>query len=61
MSARRILVGTWADATWAIAFYQRHGYALVPRDETAGLLDSYWQVSPRQVGTSVVLSRQATS
>ncbi len=28
-SARRMLVGTWAAATWAIAFYQRHGFELV--------------------------------
>ena len=28
-STRRILVGTWAAAAWAIDFYQRHGFALV--------------------------------
>jgi Acetyltransferases len=26
----RVLVGTWADAQWAIRFYQRHGFRLVP-------------------------------
>ena len=26
----RLLVGTWADASWAIAFYQRHGFRLLP-------------------------------
>src|SRR5207302_223371 len=26
-----ILIGTWADATWAIRFYERHGFALVSR------------------------------
>src|SRR3954453_350024 len=26
-ATRRMLVGTWADADWAIAFYRRHGSA----------------------------------
>ena len=57
LSARRILIGTWADAVWAIAFYQRHGYTRVPREDTPALLRTYWQVSPRQVETSVVLAK----
>ena len=57
--ARRILIGTWADATWAIGFYQRHGWTLVPRERTAALLRTYWDVSPRQVETSVVLAKPA--
>ena len=56
MATRRILVGTWADATWAIRFYQRHGFALVPREHTAALLRRYWMISDRQVETSVVLA-----
>lgn len=51
----RILIGTWADATWAIRFYQRHGYALIPREETPALLGSYWEIPRRQMETSVVL------
>ena len=27
-SDRRMLVGTWAAAGWAIAFYERHGFAV---------------------------------
>ena len=53
----RMLVGTWADATWAIRFYQRHGFRLVPPDEKDRLLDTYWMISPRQRETSVVLVR----
>jgi GNAT superfamily N-acetyltransferase len=53
----RILIGTWAAASWAIAFYQRHGYTLVPTEQTAELLRTYWSVSPRQVETSVVLAK----
>ena len=57
MATRRILIGTWADAAWAIRFYERHGYVLVPESETAALLRSYWTVSPRQIETSVVLAK----
>jgi GNAT superfamily N-acetyltransferase len=52
-----ILVGTWADATWAIRFYEKHGFRLVGPDEKDRLLDSYWTISPRQRETSVVLAR----
>ena len=27
---KHLLVGTWADATWAIRFYQKHGFKLMP-------------------------------
>lgn len=55
-SARRMLVGTWAAATWAISFYQRHGFELVPRADTAALFRTYWTIPQRQIETSVVLS-----
>ncbi len=49
----RLLVGTWADADWAIRFYQKHGFTLLPdKDE---LLHTYWNVPQRQIETSVVL------
>ena len=52
----RMLVGTWADAEWAIRFYQRHGFRLVQTvEEKDRLLNSYWKISPRQRETSVVL------
>jgi GNAT superfamily N-acetyltransferase len=55
--ARPQLVGTWAAAHWAIAFYRRHGFDLVPREETARLLRRYWTIPERQIEASVVLSR----
>ena len=55
-SPRRMLVGTWAAATWAINFYQRHGFELVPRADTAALFRTYWTIPERQIETSVVLS-----
>ncbi len=49
----RLLVGTWAEAEWAISFYERHGFKLLPdKDE---LLKSYWGIPKRQIETSVVL------
>jgi GNAT superfamily N-acetyltransferase len=53
----RMLVGTWAAAEWAIAFYERHGFELLPRDEGAELLRRYWTIPERQIETSVVLAR----
>jgi N-acetylglutamate synthase-like GNAT family acetyltransferase len=53
------LVGTWKDATWAIRFYQKHGFRLVsPEEEKNRLLRRYWTIPERQVETSVVLADQ---
>jgi N-acetylglutamate synthase-like GNAT family acetyltransferase len=54
-----LLIGTWAAATWAIRFYEHHGFRLVPMEERDRLLSRYWTVSPRQRETSVVLARSA--
>jgi GNAT superfamily N-acetyltransferase len=54
---RRVLVGTWAAAGWAIAFYERHGFEYVGRERTAALLKDYWTIPERQIDTSVVLAR----
>ena len=51
---RPLLVGTWAAASWAIAFYERHGFRVVVDTET--LLRRYWTISVRQIETSVVLA-----
>jgi GNAT superfamily N-acetyltransferase len=56
-ATRRMLVGTWAAAEWAIAFYRRHGFELLPREEGAELLRTYWTIPDRQTATSVVLAR----
>lgn len=55
MTAKPVLVGTWQDATWAIKFYERHGFQLVSREEKERLLREYWSIPERQVETSVVL------
>lgn len=53
-----LLVGTWADAGWAIRFYQKHGFQLVASHEKDRLLQLYWDVPKRQRETSVVLADQ---
>ena len=55
-TTRPILVGTWADAAWAVRFYERHGFRLVSEEEKDRLLRRYWSISERQVETSVVLA-----
>ena len=50
-----ILAGTWETATWAIRFYEKHGFQLVPRREKDMLLRRYWNIPDRQIETSVVL------
>ncbi len=56
MSTRRMLVGTWATAEWAISFYRRHGFELVSPERKTALLKTYWTVPDRQIETSVVLA-----
>jgi GNAT superfamily N-acetyltransferase len=50
-----LLVGTWAAATWAIRFYERHGFRLVSSEEKDRLLEAYWSIPARQRETSVVM------
>jgi N-acetylglutamate synthase-like GNAT family acetyltransferase len=54
-TARPVLVGTWAAATWAIRFYERHGFEAVSPAEKERLLRAYWTIPDRQIETSVVL------
>ncbi len=56
-STRRMLVGTWAAAEWAIDFYRRHGFELVTPEQKTALLRSYWTIPDRQIETSVVLAK----
>jgi len=50
---KELLVGTWADAVWAIDFYQKHGFRIMPDKDK--LLNVYWNIPQRQIETSVVL------
>jgi len=53
--APEILVGTWKAASWAIQFYEKHGFTLVSSHEKDGLLRKHWNIPERQVEASVVL------
>jgi GNAT superfamily N-acetyltransferase len=55
-STRRMLVGTWAAAEWAVRFYQRHGFVVVSPARKDVLLKTYWNIPDRQIETSVVLA-----
>jgi GNAT superfamily N-acetyltransferase len=55
-TSRPVLVGTWADADWAVRFYQKHGFRLVSTEEKNRLLKRYWSIPERQVETSLVLA-----
>lgn len=56
-----LLIGTWADASWAIRFYEKHGFRLVTPEEKNRLLKKYWTIPERQVETSVVLAEADAS
>jgi len=51
-----LLVGTWADASWAINFYRKHGFCLLTNKDE--LLKTYWDIPQRQIETSVVLGME---
>ena len=57
LTTKPILIGTWADATWAIEFYKKYGFQLVSFQEKEELLRKYWSIPLRQIETSVVLSK----
>jgi GNAT superfamily N-acetyltransferase len=56
LTNKPVLIGTWAEASWAIMFYQKHGFRLLSEEEKNGLLLKYWKIPQRQVETSVVLA-----
>ncbi len=53
---RRLLVGMWAGAAWAVRFYEKHGFSLLPDGDK--LLRTYWAIPNRQREASVVMGRE---
>jgi GNAT superfamily N-acetyltransferase len=51
-----VLIGTWADAAWAIRFYEKHGFHVVSPEQKERLLRRYWKIPERQAEVSVVLA-----
>jgi N-acetylglutamate synthase-like GNAT family acetyltransferase len=60
-ATRPVLVGTWAAAEWAIAFYRRHGFVQVSPETKTRLLQTYWEIPERQIETSVVMRRSRSA
>jgi len=58
LTDKPILIGTWADASWAIEFYERNGFTMVSSADKDRLLRKYWSIPERQIDTSVVLSKR---
>lgn len=56
LTGKPVLIGTWANASWAIEFYRRNGFTLVPDSCKDDLLRRYWSIPARQIETSVVLA-----
>jgi N-acetylglutamate synthase-like GNAT family acetyltransferase len=56
LTHKPILIGTWAAAAWAIDFYRRNGFSVVPDEHKDQLLRTYWSIPARQIETSVVLA-----
>jgi GNAT superfamily N-acetyltransferase len=57
-TTKPILIGTWAAATWAIRFYEKNGYRLLPPAEATAVLKKYWSIPQAQIETSVVLASE---
>ena len=56
LTRKPMLIGTWAAASWAIEFYRRNGFTVVPDSDKERLLRTYWSIPERQIETSVVLA-----
>jgi GNAT superfamily N-acetyltransferase len=56
LTDRPILIGTWKAASWAIRFYERHGFTLINGPTRETLLRRYWTIPDGQIGHSVVLA-----
>lgn len=55
-TGKPILIGTWKAAAWAIDFYGKHGFTVLPDSRARALLQEFWNVPARQMATSVVLA-----
>jgi GNAT superfamily N-acetyltransferase len=56
VTAKPMLIGTWAAAHWALRFYRRYGFEVTGPEQKDRLLRRYWTVPDRQIETSVVLA-----
>ena len=59
LTAKPILIGTWAAASWAIDFYRMNGFTVVSGARKDALLAKYWTIPSSQALASVVLADRA--
>lgn len=58
-TSKPVLIGTWKAAVWAVSFYEKHGFSVLPDAQARSLLEKFWNVPVRQMETSVVLANEA--
>lgn len=58
LTTKPILIGTWAAASWAIDFYRKNAFRVLPTAEKDRLLRRYWSIPETQADASVVLADQ---
>jgi N-acetylglutamate synthase-like GNAT family acetyltransferase len=58
LTRKPILIGTWAAASWAIDFYRKNAFRVLPAAEKDRLLRRYWSIPETQADASVVLADQ---
>jgi N-acetylglutamate synthase-like GNAT family acetyltransferase len=51
-----ILIAAWMNDIYAIRFYEKHGFRLVPLEEGYRLQSKYWSTPELKIKTSVVLA-----
>ena len=56
VKTKRLLVGTWTTNINAIRLYERYGFKLQPNKDA--LLRTYWDISPRQIETSIAMEKE---
>lgn len=54
-----LLVGCLSSMTWAVAFYQQHGFQIVPADQILPLRKRYWTLPDAHIRRGVVLANHA--
>ena len=57
LSEKRLLVGTWKRASWAIGFYEKNGFVQAGDEMSRELLGKYWKLPAWHAEASLVLAR----
>jgi N-acetylglutamate synthase-like GNAT family acetyltransferase len=55
IATKKILIAAWRGATWAVAFYERHGFRKISSPLKGALHTHYWKMSGALTEASVIL------